>query len=260
MSSEQPKEGFAVVEGSSIHFTEQGTGFPLLLVHGAFSSGTQFLQSPLGVALSERFRVIAPDSLAHGLSDAPSDPALYDPAHRAAHLVAVLDALSIDRAHVIGYSMGGWMASALAAFNPERLASLTIGGWDVVRGMYTPAAAWGLPEITYDILNGLVRTQRPDLLAGIRPGAEAGMRAAVDAMNTLSGLAEAVASLNVPVALWMGTADLYYAAAEAFAKANNIPLLSVPGDHLTAIEVHGREAAQRLIDFIEGPSSSEKGQ
>ena len=136
--------GHVGIDGDRIHYAEQGTGHPVLLIHGAFGSGSNLLQTDFGAALAKRFRVVAPDSLGHGGSDAPADPARYGARRRAAHLVAVLDAVGIGRAHVVGYSMGGWMASALATFHPDRLASLAIGGWDVVDGMFTPAAAWGL--------------------------------------------------------------------------------------------------------------------
>ena len=245
-------DGYVDAAGDRIHYVEQGNGSPILLIHGAFGSGANFLLTDFGKHLTERYRVIAPDSLAHGGSDSPAEPTRYVAHRRAFHLAAVLDALGIERAHVVGYSMGGWMASALAAFHPERLVSLAIGGWDVVDGMYTPAAVWGLPQITYEILNALVRRDRPELLAWVRPENEPGLAAAIDAMNDLAGLADAVARCTAPVTLWMGEADLYYAASVRFAAANGIPLITLPGDHISLLEQHGVEAARRVIHFIEG--------
>jgi pimeloyl-ACP methyl ester carboxylesterase len=146
--------------------------------------------------------------------------------------------------------MGGWMASALAAFHPERVASLAIGGWDVVNGMYTPAAVWGLPEITYDILKTMVQQDRPELLEWVTPDIEPGLAAAVEGMNDLAGLAEAVARCEAPVAIWMGEADLYYAPGVQFTEANRLPLITLPGDHVSMIEEHGAEAARLVGDFI----------
>ena len=237
--------------GDRIHYVEQGSGSPVLLIHGAYRSGTTFLQSGFGTGLAGRHRVIAPDSLAHGESDAPADPTRYCARRRAVHLVAVLDALGIARAHVVGYSMGGWMASALATFHPERVASLAIGGWDVVKGMYTPAAAWGLPKITSQVLNAMVRKDRPDLIAWLKPENEPALSAAIDGMNDLAGLAEGVARCAAPVTLWCGEADLYYSACAQFAAANDISLITLPGDHISMLEQHGAEAAKRVSDFIE---------
>lgn len=244
-------EGYVDAAGDRIHYVEQGSGSPLLLIHGAFGSGSNFLQTDFATCLAARHRVIAPDSLAHGGSDAPSDPTRYGAYRRALHLAAVLNALGIERAHIVGYSMGGWMASALAAFHPERIASLAIGGWDVLNGMYTPAAIWGLPEITYEVLSGLVRRDRPELLAWVRPENEPGLAAAVEGMNDLGGLAEAVARSKAPVTLWMGEADLYYAASKRFSEVNDISLITLPGDHISLLEHHGVEAARRVSDFIE---------
>jgi pimeloyl-ACP methyl ester carboxylesterase len=77
-------------------------------------------------ALKERFRVIAYDQRGHGLSDAPSDPRQYSPAHLAGDLVAVLDALELERAAIVGFSLGGGPALALAATAPERVSRLVL--------------------------------------------------------------------------------------------------------------------------------------
>lgn len=244
-------EGYVEVAGGRIHYLDQGEGAPVLLIHGAFGSGSTFLQNPFAASLARGHRLIAPDSLAHGGSSWPTEPEHYGARARAAHLAAVLDALEIERAHVIGYSMGGWMASALATFHPERIASLAIGGWDVADGMYTPAAAWGLPKITYDILSAMVRRDRPDLLAWVTPEREPGLAAAINAMNDLDGLADGVAGRPAPVALWIGRDDLYHDAGRRFAEAQDLSFISLPGDHMSVLDEHGEEAARRIKTFIE---------
>lgn len=249
--------GYVDAAGDRIHYVEQGAGSPVLLVHGAFGSGTNFLQTDFGNGLAERCRVIAPDSLGHGHSGSPSDPEHYGARRRALQLKAVLDMLEIERVHVVGYSMGGWMASALATFHPERIASLAVGGWDVSRGMYTPAAVWGLPEITYDILVAMVRQTRPELLVGLTPGTEAGLAAAINAMNDLTGLADGVARCPAPVTLWLGQEDPYYDASRRFAEANGLSFISLPGDHVSTLDVHGAEAARRVGGFIEQAAASD---
>lgn len=243
-------DGYVMAGDDRIHYVKKGSGSPVLLIHGAFSSGRQFLQTDFGALLSEHYRVIAPDSLAHGFSDAPDDPSRYAARQRAFHLVAVMDSLGLEQAHVVGYSMGGWMASALAAFHPERIASLSIGGWDVVKGMYTPAAIWGLPEITYPILSGMLREERPEKLDWVGPNNEAGLAAAIEGMNDLEGLAEAVANCKAPVSFWLGKEDLYYDAVARYTSANRFPLFTLPGDHISMLEQHGAEAAGQISNFI----------
>ncbi|MEH6663208.1 MAG: alpha/beta fold hydrolase [Brevundimonas sp.] len=243
-------EGHAEVAGGRIRYLDRGEGSPVLLVHGAFGSAANFLDNAFSRQLAPGRRLIAPDSLAHGASSAPQDPACYGARARADHLKAVLDRLGIERAHVVGYSMGGWMASALATFHPERVASLAIGGWDVANGMYTPAAAWGLPEITYEILRDMVARERPDLVSWVTPEGEPGLAAAVNAMNDLAGLAEGVARCPAPVALWIGRDDLYHDAGRRFAEANRLSFISLPGDHMSVLDQHGVEAAGRVDAFI----------
>lgn len=245
-------DGFVDAGGQRIHYVEQGSGLPVLLIHGAYSCGAEFLQTEFGAVLADRHRVIAPDSLAHGGSDFPVDPKHYGARPRASHLVAVLDAVGIERAHVVGYSMGGWMASALASFHPQRVASLSIGGWDVVDGMYTPAAAWGMPKITGEILIAMVRKEYPEKVTWVRPEHEPGLVAAIDGMNDLAGLAAGVARCPAPVALWSGEEDLYYDAIVRYATANGFPVITVPGEHIAALDVYGGEAARQVSDFVEG--------
>ena len=241
----------AVVQGDRIRFLDQGEGDPVLLVHGAYGRGDVFARSPFGLALSSGRRIIAPDALGHGDSDAPADPGAYGPDRRADHLAAALDAAGVERAHVVGYSMGGWAASALATRHPDRIASLAIGGWDVVDGMYTPAKAWGFAEITYDVLTALVRQGRPELLEDVTPEREPGLAMAINAMNTLAGLAEGVAACPAPTALWIGRDDLYHDAGRRFAEATGCRFISLPGDHETVIHTHGAAAAARVSHFIE---------
>lgn len=252
-------EGHVDAGGDRIHYVAQGTGDPVLLIHGAFGSGTGLLQTDFGQALAARFRVIAPDSLGHGDSDAPSDPSRYRPRSRADQLATVLDRLGIERAHVVGYSMGGWMASALATFHPERIATLAIGGWDVAAGMYTPAAVWGLPEITYDTLAALVRETRPELVVGRDPAREAGLAAAINAMNDLAGLADGVVRCPAPTALWLGRDDLYHDASRRFVGEQGLSFIDLPGDHGAVLDAHGAEAARRVGEFIDHAAGARPG-
>jgi pimeloyl-ACP methyl ester carboxylesterase len=68
------------------------------------------------------------DARGHGKSDKPHDPEAYPLDNRAADVVAVLDALTIKKAHFWGYSMGGWIAFGVAKLAPERIDRLVIGG------------------------------------------------------------------------------------------------------------------------------------
>jgi pimeloyl-ACP methyl ester carboxylesterase len=77
-------------------------------------------------ALRARYRVIAYDQRGHGETDAPSDPRCYSPQILARDLIGLLDALGIARAAIVGFSLGGGPALALAATKPERVSRLVL--------------------------------------------------------------------------------------------------------------------------------------
>lgn len=108
------------------HYTDTNpTATPaLLLLHGFTGSATSW--SNLLQALSPAIRLIALDLPGHGQTDAPTDPALYTMPAVARDIHALLDHLHIDRAHLLGYSMGGRLALYLALQRPDRWHSLIL--------------------------------------------------------------------------------------------------------------------------------------
>ena len=97
----------------------------ILLLHGALSDNLQNWRMILPL-LSQRFRLIGVDMRGHGKTDNPSGRfTLTDMRDDA---LGVLDALEIPRAHVLGCSMGGYVAMALRAARPERVGSLALAG------------------------------------------------------------------------------------------------------------------------------------
>jgi len=68
------------------------------------------------------------DARGHGASDKPHNQAAYELGNYVGDIVAVLDALGIERTHYWGYSMGGWIGFGMANHAPERVRSLIIGG------------------------------------------------------------------------------------------------------------------------------------
>ncbi|MBX3026354.1 2-succinyl-5-enolpyruvyl-6-hydroxy-3-cyclohexene-1-carboxylic-acid synthase [bacterium] len=105
---------------------EWGDGPPLLLLHGFTGSGA--LWEEHARRLAARFHVVAPDLLGHGDSDAPADAARYAMRRAVDDLAALLDALALERVHLLGYSLGGRLALAFAVEQPARVASLILEG------------------------------------------------------------------------------------------------------------------------------------
>jgi 2-succinyl-6-hydroxy-2,4-cyclohexadiene-1-carboxylate synthase len=101
-----------------------GDGPPLVLLHGF--TGCVDGWAPHFQEFATRFRVVAVDLLGHGRSDAPADPRRYGIEQSAADVLAVLDRLAIERAHLLGYSMGGRLALSIAATAQERISALVL--------------------------------------------------------------------------------------------------------------------------------------
>lgn len=114
--------------GIRIHYEVEGSGPSLVLQHGLTISLEEWREFGYVEALKNDYRLIMIDSRGHGASDKPHDPAAYEMSLRGGDVVAVLDELGVERAHYLGYSMGGRIGFDTAALAPERLRSLMIGG------------------------------------------------------------------------------------------------------------------------------------
>ena len=109
---------------------EAGQGTPLLLLHGLGATKAEFL--PTVAALASEHRVIAMDLPGFGDTDKPF-PAPYDPPFFSSWAESLLDELGIERAHVLGHSMGGRVAIEFGLRNPDRALGLVL---------MTPSMAW----------------------------------------------------------------------------------------------------------------------
>jgi len=123
-------------DGTEIAYSAWGRrdGSPVLLIQGlgVDHRGWALQRGAFG----RRHRCIAPDNRGTGHSDAPPGP--YDLARMAKDAVAVMDAAGVERAHVVGASMGGVIAQILGVLHPDRVRSLTLAEWSNVvneRGM-----------------------------------------------------------------------------------------------------------------------------
>lgn len=103
-----------------LHYQEQGTGDPVLLLHGLGSSARDWEhQLP---ALAAHYRVIAVDLRGHGSSERTQGP--FSVAQFAGDVAALMDRLQLPTAHLVGISMGGMVGFQLAVDAPARVRSL----------------------------------------------------------------------------------------------------------------------------------------
>lgn len=112
--------------GTKIHYVELGEGEPVILIHG-FGANLSVNWAGLMGGLSEGFRVIAIDNRGHGKSDKPHEPGAYG-MEMVRDVVRLMDHLDIERAHIVGYSMGAFITGKFLATYPERVISATLGG------------------------------------------------------------------------------------------------------------------------------------
>jgi pimeloyl-ACP methyl ester carboxylesterase len=196
--------------GVDIAYLDAGEGDPVLLIHG-FGTNVDFNWVQPGwvddLTASGR-RVIASDDRGHGGSAKLYDPEGYRMQHLAKDAARLLDHLGIERADVLGYSMGARVAAMLAIARPQRTRSLVLGGMgrSLVEGL-PPAhdvadalEAESLDDVTDE--KGRLFRQFAERTGGDRKALAACMRCAREGVD-----AAKLAALPMPVLLARGTAD-----------------------------------------------------
>jgi pimeloyl-ACP methyl ester carboxylesterase len=113
-------------DGVRLHYEEAGEGTPVLFVHEF--AGDHRSWEPQVRALSRRYRCIVYAARGYPPSDVPEELQAYSQERAVADAVAVLDAAGVERAHVVGLSMGGFCALHLGLRHPDRACSLVVAG------------------------------------------------------------------------------------------------------------------------------------
>jgi len=123
-----PPDRFFDSNGVQIRYIEQGSGTPVVMLHGY--TGTldrHFIANGVFANIAKDHRAIAMDLRAHGKSGKPHDPKAYGD-ELAKDVIRLLDHLEIPRAHIVGYSLGAILAGRLIVTDPDRLASVAFIG------------------------------------------------------------------------------------------------------------------------------------
>jgi len=130
---------FIVVDGKMIHYRDEGSGQPLLLVHGAFSSLHTF--NEWTNILKNHYRIIRLDIPGFGLSDAPDWKTPFGVDNLVNYLINFLKTLEIEKCHIAGSSLGGWIAWESVLKKPkmfDKLVLLSSAGFMDSRSIPTP--------------------------------------------------------------------------------------------------------------------------
>ena len=236
-----------------IAYLDEGAGAPIVLVHGFASNKEVNWVNPGWVATltGAGRRAIALDNRGHGASSKLYDPTAYHSAMMAQDVRALLDHLKIERADVMGYSMGARIAAFLAVDDAERVRSVVLGGLGIrlVKGV-------GLSSTIVDALEARS-------LADVRDPTGRSFRSfAEQTKSDLKALAacmrgsrqtlprEQVAGIHVPVLIVVGTNDKVAGSAQDLAAL--IPgaqALDIPDrDHMLA--VGDKVFKMGVLDFL----------
>jgi pimeloyl-ACP methyl ester carboxylesterase len=243
-------------DGVEIAYLDVGQGPPTLLIHGFGSNADVNWVSTSWVRDLQAAgrRVIALDNRGHGKSGKPHDPAVYDPGIVAEDSRRLLDHLGIERADVIGYSMGARIAACLALAHPERVRRVVFSGLGdaMVKGVGDPeliAAALraeSVDEVSdpgargYRVFAEQTKSDREALAACI--------------LGSRRRLAAAeVAKIAVPVLVAVGTDDEIAGSATALAALiPSAEAFEIPGrDHMKAVGDKRHKSA--VISFLNRP-------
>ena len=113
-------------DGVRLYYEETGSGTPVIFVHEF--AGDYRSWEPQMRHFGQRYHCIAYNARGWTPSDVPEDVSAYSQGRAADDVKAVLDALGIDRAHVVGLSMGGFATLHFGFRHPQRALSLCVGG------------------------------------------------------------------------------------------------------------------------------------
>lgn len=122
--------------GQQTYYTDEGEGVPVILVHGfAVNADLNWRKPGIVKALAKDYRVITLDCRGHGLSAKPHERDHYGK-EMIDDVARLMDHLEIEKAHLVGYSMGGFITLKFAETYPERLYSAIpcASGWDTLDG------------------------------------------------------------------------------------------------------------------------------
>ncbi|MBE7519041.1 MAG: alpha/beta fold hydrolase [Thermoflexaceae bacterium] len=242
-------------DGVTIHFVDEGQGPPIVLVHGFAGSIESNWRAPgiIDALVGSGRRVIALDCRGHGQSGKPHDPEAYSGAKMPGDVIALMDHLQIAKTDLMGYSMGGGIATTLMLSHPSRFNAVIIGGAGYFGGGGGERAARFNPIA--EALEARDPGQLTDPMArGLRAFAERNGNdllalAAIQRSNRTGAGSAGLAHVTNPVLVLAGSGDPVMPSAQQLAATvPGAQLMIVPGDHLSV--VRGPAYSSAVVEFL----------
>jgi pimeloyl-ACP methyl ester carboxylesterase len=217
-------------DGVSLYYEEAGDGTPMVMVHEFAGDYRSF--EPQMRHFARRYRCVAYNARGYPPSDVPEDVASYSQDRARDDILAVLDGLSIERAHIVGVSMGSLAALHFGLHYPQRALSLTLGGCgygaersqrqqfrDESAAFAARIESQGMPAVAGEYGSGPTRVQfenkdprgYAEFLAQLAehstPGSANTLRGVQMQRPSVYDLEEALAALKVPTLIMAGDED-----------------------------------------------------
>jgi pimeloyl-ACP methyl ester carboxylesterase len=224
------------VDGIELYYESHGTGAPLLVLGGLGLDVSEM--GTLTGPLAARFRVIAADNRGAGRSAKPPGP--YSVEQMAADVAGLMDRLDLPRAHVLGMSLGGRIAMAMALAEPARVNRLVL----VATSPRAGGARWrvraGMMVADLPVLRGRHRQPR------------SAMKAQFDATTRFDATAR-LSQITAPVLIVHGTSDHVAPVAMARQMHDLIPgsrLVLIDGGHLAPLLTRHERLVAEVSAFL----------
>ncbi|MEI8068336.1 MAG: alpha/beta fold hydrolase [Actinomycetota bacterium] len=260
----------SATDGTRIHYEVTGKpgATPVLMIQGLGASKNAWnLQR---IAMATRFRIISFDNRGAGRSDKPTVPFTLE--QMAEDAIAVLDAASIETAHVVGASMGGVISQIVAVKHPHRVRSLTLvctacrnhpwrqellQSWAKTaeeKGMIEvgkEAAQWVMSPRSFRRLVPAFTWMGP--LAALRP--RHSFVSQIDAiLNTREDLVDQLSTITAPTMVIVGNQDILTPRGDSEEIAERIPnaeLVVISGAAHGLMMEHSSTFNKILIEFLQ---------
>jgi len=252
------------VDGVPIYYEDWGGSGAAVVLYTGFLDPIEVAQaSGISRALRDEFRLVFADHRGHGRSGKPHELRAYALQTRVADHVAVLDALGIDRAHVIGFSWGARLGFAIGEFAPDRVRGLVLCGnqpyrWDLSTPVAKAVAAGadaatsrGMPGFIEAFEVGVgIRFPEPARTHELRNDPDA-IRAAWASVFEEGAIADDLSRWRVPCLIYVGEDDeMHGAARRAAYEIPTATFVSLPGHTHFSSEGETEQVLGPIREFL----------
>lgn len=237
-------------DGVRIHYQVTGDGPPLVLHHGFSDDLRCWYEYGYVDVLAPHYRLVLIDGRGHGRSDKPHRASAYAQKARTFDVLAVLDALQMERVFYLGYSLGGWIGFGLATYAPERIRAYVLGGiqpYGQSFAAFREVLSLGT-DAWADLLAERAPAFRPDQLLRFR---ENDARALMASLVDRPEISYLLPAMRQPCLLYAGTEDRICAAVRRCAEQlPNGTFFSLPGLNHIQTNLQGDMIAARAATFL----------